>query len=184
MYRPRLPASLTERFFRTRTHNAQTATIYLGAASTIIAGLLTYFKSRNQPNRARQFRQALRGVRNRIDDSVGDLQYCTPDEARQIAKEIMKKYKDALKEAETNYPDEWMTLADLSRFLPGKDLKDDSEAKTGEARGDENHKANHHHHQQSAAQDLTTTPNGILDTKTVSSASEIEPTKPSPIHSS
>jgi hypothetical protein len=50
----------------THASGSKTATIYLGAASTVIAGFLTYFKSRSQPVRSRQFRQALRKVRNKM----------------------------------------------------------------------------------------------------------------------
>lgn len=57
----------------THANGSKTATIYLGAASTVIAGFLTYFKSRNQPNRSRQFRQALRKVRNKMGECCGIL---------------------------------------------------------------------------------------------------------------
>lgn len=65
----------------THASGSKTATIYLGAASTVIAGFLTYFKSRNQPNRSRQFRQALRKVRNKmgkgclLDFPCGHMRY-------------------------------------------------------------------------------------------------------------
>jgi SMODS and SLOG-associating 2TM effector domain len=105
---------------------AKTAIIYLGASSTIIAGLLTYFKSRNQPNRVRQFRQALRGVRNKMDETAHEviLDKDTPDEGRKRAMEIIKMYNDALSEAAANYPDLWFSITDMKKYLPG--FKDDS----------------------------------------------------------
>ena len=62
------------------------------------------------------------------------------------AKEIFKMYDDALKEAETNYPDLWVTIADLKRFVggaeevdpnskEGKELKKIKEIKAGAVRG-------------------------------------------------
>lgn len=108
----------------TRTPASQTATIYLGAASTITAGLLTYFKSRNQPNRARQLRQALRSVRNNMDDQSRELAGMTPEQAQDGAHRIIKQYNDALAEAAANYPDLWVTLADLRKFLPGNNPVD------------------------------------------------------------
>jgi hypothetical protein len=107
--------------YSTKTANAQTAVIYLGAASTVIAGLLTYFKSRNQPNRARQFRNALRGVRNKIDDKSHELHGLTPEQARAVAAGIIKQYNQALAEAAANYPDLWVTLGDLKRWVPTDD---------------------------------------------------------------
>ena len=114
---------------RTGTPSAQTVTIYLGATSTIIAGLLTYFKSRNQPNRSRQFRQALRGVRNTLDDSSRQLHSLNAAQARELATRIIQQYNDALAEAAANYPDLWITLDDLKKFLPGHD--DDSRRRRG-----------------------------------------------------
>ncbi|KAH6612387.1 hypothetical protein C7974DRAFT_418338 [Boeremia exigua] len=107
-----------------RTSESQTATIYLGAASTITAGLLTYFKSRNQPNRSRQLRQALRGVRNMMDDQSRGMAGLTPEEAKDAARRIIKQYNEALAEAATNYPDLWMSLGQLRKFLPGGDPED------------------------------------------------------------
>lgn len=150
---PTFLASLTLRLERTRTHASQTATIYLGAASTIIAGLLTYFKSRNQPNRARQFRQALRAIRNRIDDTVGDLQEATPEQARELARDIMKQYKDALADAENNYPDDWMTLATLKKFLPGDGSSDQPAATKSQLMGIKSAITDHY---QASGQDMTT----------------------------
>jgi hypothetical protein len=105
--------------FSIRTSESQTATIYLGAASTITAGLSTYFKSRNQPNRARQFRQALKAVRNRMDDQSRDLVGLTPEQARDAARKIIKQYNDALAEDAANYPDFWVTLGHSHKELPG-----------------------------------------------------------------
>ncbi|KPI44448.1 uncharacterized protein AB675_8555 [Cyphellophora attinorum] len=115
----------------THSHNAQTATIYLGAATTVISGFLTYFKSRNQPNRSRQFREALRKVRNLIDDNANDLVGMSPEEAREVAKGIVKQYNEALAEASANYPDLWITLGDLKRFMP-KNPEEDAQNKVND----------------------------------------------------
>ncbi|KAF3003632.1 hypothetical protein E8E13_007691 [Curvularia kusanoi] len=104
------------------TRQSQKAVIYLGAANTITAGLLTYFKSRNQPNRACQLRNALRTVRNNMDDQSRELSGLTPDQAREKARDIIEQYNNALATAASNYPDLWATIGDLSKFLPSKDL--------------------------------------------------------------
>ncbi|OQV00186.1 hypothetical protein CLAIMM_05718 [Cladophialophora immunda] len=46
----------------TNSNAARIAITVLGAINTVIAGFLTFLKSRNQPNRALQFRNGLRGV--------------------------------------------------------------------------------------------------------------------------
>lgn len=171
-HHPPFLAQLTLRLERTRTHASQTATIYLGAASTIIAGLLTYFKSRNQPNRARQFRQALRAIRNRIDDTVGDLQEATPEQARELARDIMKQYKDALADAENNYPDDWMTLATLKKFLPGDGSGDGSGSNNGQLMGLKTANTGPY---QVSGQDMTTALKFVSNGKEPSSASDSGP---------
>jgi len=104
----------------TNAPGSKTATIYLGAASTVIAGFLTYFKSRNQPNRSRQFRQALRKVRNKMDETAHEISNSTtPEEAVNKAMDILKLYEEALAEAATNYPDLWVTVSDMKKLLPG-----------------------------------------------------------------
>lgn len=110
---------------RIRTSESQTATIYLGAAATITGGLLTYFKSRNQPNRARQFRQALKSVRNNMDDQSHKLAGLTTEQARAAAQDIIKQYHDALHDAAVNYPDLWVISKDNSHGdQPGNTLSD------------------------------------------------------------
>ncbi|KAJ9495103.1 hypothetical protein H2202_009353 [Exophiala xenobiotica] len=123
----------------THASGSKTATIYLGAASTVIAGFLTYFKSRSQPVRSRQFRQALRKVRNKMDFLAGFVDEAqiapntfvpdetaheisdttTPEEAVNKAMDILKLYDEALAEAATNYPDLWVTVSDMKKLLPG-----------------------------------------------------------------
>ncbi|KIV78383.1 hypothetical protein PV11_10105 [Exophiala sideris] len=99
---------------------SKTATIFLGAASTVIAGFLTYFKSRSQPNRSRQFRQALRKVRNKMDETANQLDdTTTPEEAHARAMEILKLYDEAIAEAAANYPDLWVTVNDMRKYLHG-----------------------------------------------------------------
>jgi hypothetical protein len=46
----------------TNSEAARIAITVLGAINTLLAGMLTFLKSRNQPNRALQFRNGLRGV--------------------------------------------------------------------------------------------------------------------------
>ncbi|KAK7890038.1 hypothetical protein LTR67_008503 [Exophiala xenobiotica] len=104
----------------THASGSKTATIYLGAASTVIAGFLTYFKSRSQPVRSRQFRQALRKVRNKMDETAHEISdTTTPEEAVNKAMDILKLYDEALAEAATNYPDLWVTVSDMKKLLPG-----------------------------------------------------------------
>lgn len=105
----------------TRTRGGQTAIIYLGAANTVIAGFLTYFKSRAQPLRARQYRQALRSVRNNIDEKAAELVGKPTADGKAAAEAIFKQYNDAIKDAEANYPDLWVSLKELRKFLLGSD---------------------------------------------------------------
>jgi cob(I)alamin adenosyltransferase len=46
----------------TNSNAARIAITVLGAVNTVMAGMLTFLKSRNQPNRALQFRNGLRDV--------------------------------------------------------------------------------------------------------------------------
>ncbi|OCT47332.1 hypothetical protein CLCR_02588 [Cladophialophora carrionii] len=88
---------------------ARTATIFLGASNTVIAGLLTYFKSRNQPNRARQFRNDLAAVVVQLDDTEANFRNPTwqGDESAELQK-IRDAYKQARLDAQANYPDLWV----------------------------------------------------------------------------
>lgn len=59
-----------------------------------------------------------------MDDKSHLLTGMTPEEARDAAHNIIKQYNEALAEAAANYPDLWVTLGDLRRFLPSNDPVD------------------------------------------------------------
>lgn len=103
---------------------------------------------------------------------MGDLQDATPEQARALAKDIMKQYKDALTDAETNYPDEWMTLAALKKFLPGDDSSDESGSNKSKPTGIKTTKTDHHH--QAGGHDITTGTKIASNGKGASSASDTE----------
>ena len=92
-----------------KDHKARTATIFLGAINTVIAGLLTYFKSRNQPNRSRQFCNDLAAIVNQLDDAEADFQ--NPEyngDVDTVLRQIRDAYKQARTDAQANYPDLWV----------------------------------------------------------------------------
>jgi hypothetical protein len=94
------------------SHRARTATIFLGATNTVIAGLLTYFKSRNQPNRARQFRDDLQKVVDQFDDAEANFR--NPEyhgDVYTTMEQIRKQYNDARTDAQANYPDLWAKVS-------------------------------------------------------------------------
>ncbi|KIX99802.1 uncharacterized protein Z520_04438 [Fonsecaea multimorphosa CBS 102226] len=88
---------------------ARTATIFLGATNTVIAGLITYFKSRNQPNRARQFRNDLAKVVDQFDDAEANFRNpeCH-DDVYTVMEQIRQAYNQARTDSEINYPDLWV----------------------------------------------------------------------------
>lgn len=97
-----------------KDHRARTATIFLGATNTVIAGLMTYFKSRNQPNRARQFRNDLGKVVDQLDDAEANFQ--NPNfqgNAQEVMQQIRRSYNTARADAEANYPDLWVKAGSL-----------------------------------------------------------------------
>ena len=85
----------------------------LTAIGTVIAGILAFFKSRGQLNRAPQLRNDLR----RVCDYVVfmDMEFrspaCTKD-VEAALKEVNDLYKLARANAETNYPDMWIPSKD------------------------------------------------------------------------
>lgn len=88
---------------------ARTATIFLGATNTVIAGLLTYFKSRNQPNRARQFRNDLGVIVDQLDDAEANFR--NPNwQGNEFTtmEQIRNAYNQARADAQANYPDLWV----------------------------------------------------------------------------
>ena len=85
-----------------------TAIVILGALQTVIAGFLTYFKSRSQPNRARHFHNDLRRVMFQLDETVSI--FCVEgyhDDPFAAFLRIEKQYEDAVTDAKNNYPDQW-----------------------------------------------------------------------------
>lgn len=104
----RVALTLSSAFFRT-------ATIFLGATNTVIAGLLTYFKTRNQPNRPRQFRNDLAKVVDQLDDAEANFRNpnCR-DDVVAVVQQIRQSYSEARTDAQTNYPDLWVKGASLS----------------------------------------------------------------------
>ncbi|OAP59417.1 hypothetical protein AYL99_06715 [Fonsecaea erecta] len=88
---------------------ARTATIFLGATNTVIAGLMTYFKSRNQPNRARQFRNDLAKIVDQLDDAEANFRNPNVhDDVYTVMEQIRQAYSRARTDAEINYPDLWV----------------------------------------------------------------------------
>ncbi|KIW23910.1 uncharacterized protein PV07_12072 [Cladophialophora immunda] len=88
---------------------ARTATIFLGATNTVIAGLMTYFKSRNQPNRARQFRNDLAKIVDQLDDAEANFRNPNRhDDVYTVMEQIRVAYNQARTDAEINYPDLWV----------------------------------------------------------------------------
>ncbi|EXJ67744.1 uncharacterized protein A1O5_09090 [Cladophialophora psammophila CBS 110553] len=88
---------------------ARTATIFLGATNTVIAGLITYFKSRNQPNRARQFRNDLAKIVDQLDDAEANFRNPNRrDDVYAVMEQIRDAYNQARTDAEVNYPDLWV----------------------------------------------------------------------------
>ncbi|OAL36375.1 hypothetical protein AYO20_04271 [Fonsecaea nubica] len=88
---------------------ARTATIFLGATNTVIAGLMTYFKSRNQPNRARQFRNDLARIVDQLDDAEANFRNPNRhDDVYLVMEQIREAYNQARTDAEVNYPDLWV----------------------------------------------------------------------------
>lgn len=114
---------------------ARTATIFLGATNTVIAGLLTYFKSRNQPNRARQLRNDLGKVVDQLDDAEANFRTAgATGDVAVVVQDIRTSYRQARADAEANYPDLWVKAGDVRNPAP-PDLKDKPSALTPPAPG-------------------------------------------------
>ncbi|EXJ69611.1 uncharacterized protein A1O5_07647 [Cladophialophora psammophila CBS 110553] len=91
---------------------ARLAVTILGAINTFIAGVLTFLKSRDQPNRALQFRNGLRDVCNelwRADAALRDPP-SNHDDHHSVFNTLWDKYQDVLREADVNYPDLWVRI--------------------------------------------------------------------------
>ncbi|OAL28846.1 hypothetical protein AYO20_09326 [Fonsecaea nubica] len=122
----------------TNSNAARIAITVLGAINTVIAGFLTFLKSRNQPNRALQFRNGLRGVYEDLWQVDAEMLSGKGDiDVDQKVDDLWKKYKEVTAEAEANYPDLWVSLGKLIKPTdadkhPSTQLKDVSPAETSE----------------------------------------------------
>lgn len=81
-----------------------------GAINTVIGALITFFKYRGEPIRARQTHNDLRNCLEQIQDVEAQFldPDCKDDVAAQIAM-LRKLYYTARKNEEANYPDLWST---------------------------------------------------------------------------
>lgn len=102
----------------------------LGVLNTAIAGVLTYMKGQNLPNRLRQYWNGLRKLREHIEQRERD--FCNPNTKLDVEEEvriIVHTYDDVRQEAEDNEPDSYVTT---KRSGPKKAksnaLNDDPEA--------------------------------------------------------
>ncbi len=96
----------------TNSNTARIAIVVLGAINTVVAGLLTFLKSRNQPNRALQFRNGLRGVYE--DLWQVDSETCREDfDIDQKMEYLWGKYKEAVSEVSGHYVSISLPLAIL-----------------------------------------------------------------------
>ncbi|OAL22333.1 hypothetical protein AYO22_07377 [Fonsecaea multimorphosa] len=122
----------------TNSNAARIAITLLGAINTVIAGFLTFLKSRNQPNRALQFRNGLRGVYEDLWQVDAEMLSGKPDiDVDTKVDDLWKKYKEVTAEAEANYPDLWVSLGKLIKPAdadkhPSTQLKDASPKEDGE----------------------------------------------------
>ncbi|KAJ9622670.1 hypothetical protein H2203_006320 [Taxawa tesnikishii (nom. ined.)] len=99
-----------------KTTRASTSIIILGAFQTVIAGLLTYFKGRNQPHRAKRFRDDLRRCLEEVENVHAKLN--DGDSTLKVRAEfqrLLDMYKDARKTAESNEPEMWTQPNDLEQ---------------------------------------------------------------------
>ncbi|EXJ54307.1 hypothetical protein A1O7_09645 [Cladophialophora yegresii CBS 114405] len=94
----------------TNSNAARIAITVLGAINTVLAGMLTFLKSRNQPNRALQFRNGLRDVYE--DLWQVDAETCRSDfDVDKKVDYLWGKYKEVVADSEANYPDLWVSLS-------------------------------------------------------------------------
>lgn len=122
-----------------KDQRARTASIVLGATNTVIAGLLTYFKSRNQPNRARQFRDALQDCVQQLEDAEANFR--NPNWTGNVFDEMEKignSYNQARKDARANYPDLWVRTGSLHDPMHApRGTTDSTESSAGEQQPDQ-----------------------------------------------
>jgi hypothetical protein len=87
----------------TNSEAARIAITVLGAINTLLAGMLTFLKSRNQPNRALQFRNGLRGVVEDLWMIDSEMTGASEEEGMKIDVEgrvegLWKKYREVRQE--------------------------------------------------------------------------------------
>ncbi|KAG8530420.1 uncharacterized protein KY384_004922 [Bacidia gigantensis] len=94
------------------SHIAITA---IGAANTVIAGLLSFTKGQGLPNRLRQYQNTLRKVREYIEQPEREFAQfdCQLDLSHEI-KAVIAMYEDARKNDEANDPNAYHNALDLS----------------------------------------------------------------------
>ena len=80
----------------------------LGAANTVIAGVLSFFRGQGLPNRLKQFQHTMRVVREYIEQRERNFARldCNLDVDHEI-KAILSMYEDARKNDEANDPDSY-----------------------------------------------------------------------------
>ncbi|EXJ69343.1 uncharacterized protein A1O5_07379 [Cladophialophora psammophila CBS 110553] len=117
--------------------------LQIGIGATVTAlgttRFLTFLKSRNQPNRALQFRNGLRGVYEDLWQVDAEMLSGKDINVDEKVDDLWKKYKEVTAEAEANYPDLWVSLGKLIKPTdadkhPSTQLKDVSpgEGENGE----------------------------------------------------
>jgi len=102
-----------------------TAIVILGAITSVISFFAGYLKSQGQPTRARQFRDALRRVRDAVDEALalfkmGEMDGAgskgngegagenTENDVASVVKRLMDMYNQAMTDGEANMPDVWV----------------------------------------------------------------------------
>ncbi|OCT48523.1 hypothetical protein CLCR_04218 [Cladophialophora carrionii] len=117
----------------TNSNAARIAITVLGAINTVLAGMLTFLKSRNQPNRALQFRNGLRDVYEdlwQVDSETG-----RPDfDIDKKVDYLWGKYKEVIADSEANYPDLWVSLSNAGKS-PSQTQKQNGSRKGSTASG-------------------------------------------------
>jgi hypothetical protein len=92
--------------------NAQVTSTALTAIITVAAGILAFLKSKGQPNRARQLRNDFRKVVEEIENC--EIEFRDPNCKREVAHavaSVRSLYETARRNAETNYPAQWVALS-------------------------------------------------------------------------
>lgn len=92
---------------------------------------MTYFKTRNQPNRARQLRNDLGRVVDQLDDAEANFRAANaPSDVTTSIQDIRNAYRQARADAEANYPDLWVKAGDVRNPFSPDEKKDKPSAQT------------------------------------------------------